>query len=90
MASSVKSVKILSPEEELELRRERFEELVAGSLFDLGRQRFFIAVRKRINEDTWIVIELTDENRKRIIRQVYVLLTTLSFDEMAGLNILCK
>ena len=39
-------LRLMSEEEELESRRAGFGKLKPGSLFDLGQERFFIAVKK--------------------------------------------
>ncbi len=59
-------LRVLSKEEELQNRRERFARLKPGSLFDLAQKRFFLAVKK-VDEHTWEVIELTETNKKTII-----------------------
>jgi len=79
-------LRVLSKEEELELRRDGFTKLVPGSLFNLARERFFIAVRK-VNEKVWEVIELTPENKEKIITGQPCKHLNLRFDEMKCLNI---
>jgi protease II len=59
-------LRALSPKEELKHRWESFAKLKEGILFDLAQERFFIAVRKT-DEETWEVIELTQDNKKQII-----------------------
>jgi len=79
-------LRVLSEEEELELRRDGFTKLVPGSLFNLARERFFIAVRK-VDEKVWEVIELTPENKEKIITGQLCERSSLHFDEMNCLNI---
>jgi len=79
-------LRVLSEEEELELRREGFARLTSGSLFNLAQERFFIAIKK-VDEKVWEVVELTQENRERIIAGQPCKHSTLQFDEMNCLNI---
>lgn len=79
-------LRVLSKEEELESRREAFAKLKPGSLFDLGQERFFIAV-KRINEKVWEVIELTETNKKKLISGQPCERSSLHFDDMDCLNL---
>lgn len=82
-------LRVLSKEEELEGRKRNFARIRQDSLFDLGGERFFIAV-KRIDEQVWEVIELSEANREKIIRNQPCEATTLHFDEMRCLNIKTK
>ena len=59
-------LRVLSKEEELQLRREGFTRLKSGSLFNLAQERFIIAVKK-VDEKVWEIVELTRENKERII-----------------------
>jgi len=79
-------LRVLSEEEELQGRREAFAKLKPGSLFDLGQERFFIAVKK-IDEKTWEVIELTETNKKKIVSGQPCAHSYLGFDDMACLNL---
>jgi hypothetical protein len=79
-------LRVLSEEEELELRREGFTRLTPGSLFNLAQERFFIAVRK-VDEKVWEVVELTPGNKERIITGQPCEHSSLHFDEMNCLNI---
>ncbi len=79
-------LRVLSKEEELQLRREGFTRLKPGSLFNLGQERFFIAVKK-VDEKVWEVLELTQENKERIITGQSCEHSKLNFDEMNCLNI---
>jgi hypothetical protein len=78
-------LRVLSPEEELASRRERYQQLAAGQLFDLGGKRFFITFEK-LGESVK-VIELNDENVERILRGAPCVQSTLHFDEMSCLNV---
>ena len=44
--AGLSSLRALTPEEELELREEAFERIREGTLFDLGGERHFLAVKK--------------------------------------------
>lgn len=79
-------LRVLSREEELENRREAFAKLKPGSLFDLGQERFFIAIKK-IDEKVWEVIELTETNKKKIISGRPCEHSSLDFDDMDCLNL---
>ena len=79
-------LRVLSKEEELQNRRDAFARLKQGSLFDLGQERYFIAVGK-IGEKVWEVIELTEGNRQRIILGQPCEHTRLHFDKMTCLNL---
>ena len=79
-------LRALSPEEELENRRERFAKLEQGTLFNLAQKRFFIAAKK-IDKKAWEVIELTDANKKRIVSGEPCEHSRLHFDEMTCLNL---
>ena len=79
-------LRVLSREEELQNRREAFAKLKPGSLFDLGQERFFIAVKK-IDEKLWEVIELTEINKKRIISGQPCEYSNLHFNDMDCLNL---
>jgi hypothetical protein len=79
-------LRALSKEEELQLRREGSKRLKPGSLFNLGQERFFIALKK-VDEKVWEVVELTQENRERIITGQPCEHSNLHFDEINYLNI---
>ena len=79
-------LRVLSEEEELQSRREGFAKLEPESLFDLGQQRFFIAAKK-IEENVWDVVELTEANRKKIISGQPCERSNLHFDDMSCLNL---
>jgi len=79
-------LRVLSKEEELEGRREAFEKLKPGSLFDLGQERFFIAVKK-LDEKVWGVIELTETNKKQIVSGQPCEHSSLHFDDMVCINL---
>ena len=79
-------LRVLSREEELQNRREDFAKLKTGSLFDLGQERFFIAVKK-IDEKVWEVIELTEINKKKITSGQPCEHSSLHFDDMVCLNL---
>jgi len=85
-------VRIITAEEELTNRRENFEKLSPGRLFNLGQERwqepYFIAIRK-LDEQSWEVIELDERNRRSIITGESCKTSILSFEQMACLN-LCK
>lgn len=78
-------LRVLSKEEELESRKKSFAEIKRGSLFDLGGQRCFIAVEKESQRCK--AIELTEENRERIITEQPCETLELHFDEMGCLNL---
>ena len=79
-------LRALSKEEELQLRREEFARLKPGLLFNLGQERFFIAV-KNVDRKVWEVVELTQENKERIVTGQQCEHSNLHFDEMNCLNI---
>ena len=79
-------LRVLSQKEELQARTQAFARLEQGSLFDLGQERFFIAVRK-IDEKAWEVIELTEGNKRSIILGQPCEHSKLHFDEMSCLNV---
>ena len=79
-------LRVLSKEEELENRSEAFEKLKPGSLFDIGQKRFFIAVKK-IDEEVWEVIELTEANKKKLISGQPCEHSNLHFNYMDCLNL---
>jgi hypothetical protein len=79
-------LRVLSPKKELNGRRERFAQLTEGTLFDLAKMRFFIAVKK-INAKSWQVIELTETNKKKIIAGEPCSHSPLHFNEMSCLNL---
>ena len=78
-------IRVLTPEEELALRRTHYDRLAPGVLFDLGGKRSFIAIEKF--DDTVRVIELDTANVARIIQGVPCEPSTLHFDEMVGINL---
>lgn len=79
-------LRVLSREEELENRCQAFAKLKSGSLFDLGQERFFVAVKK-IDEEVWEVIELTEANKKKVICGEACEHSSLHFDDMDCLNL---
>jgi hypothetical protein len=79
-------LKVLSSEEELRIRHKVFSKLTPGSLFDLGQERFFIAVKK-MGEKVWEVVELTETNRKKITSGQPCDHSALRFEDMACLNL---
>ena len=79
-------LRVLSAEEELQGRRERFAKFKQGTLFDLAQKRFFIAVKK-IDENTWEVIELNEINKKKIISDDASKHSSRRFAEMNCLNL---
>ena len=79
-------MKVLTEEEELAHRRESFRKLSPACLFNLGQKRYFIAVRK-LDEQSWEVIELDERCRESIINGQSCETLTLSFEQMACLNI---
>lgn len=79
-------LRALSKEEELQLRQEGFARLKPGLLFNLGQERFFIAV-KNVDRKVWEVVELTQENKERIVTGQPCEHSNLHFDEMNCLNI---
>jgi len=76
----------LNEEEALRLRQESFKKLKRGSLFDLGMTRFFIAVRK-VDEETWEVIELDDTNINNILIDKRRKRSRLHLSDMQALNL---
>ncbi len=81
-------LRVLTKAEELALRAEDFAQLQAGMLFDLGRRRSFIAVRKRGR--TVEVVEFDPANIDRILRDEPCVRTRLRFDDMSCLNVHLK
>ena len=79
-------LRVLSPKEELNGRRERFAQLTQGTLFDLAQRRFFIAVKK-INAKSWQVFELTETNKKKIIAGEPCSRSPLHFNAMSCLTL---
>lgn len=79
-------LRVLSKEEELRGRLEAFARLRVGSLFDLGQERFFIAVKK-IDKKVWEVIELTEANKKNVVSGQPCKHSRLHFDDMVCLNV---
>ena len=79
-------LRVLSREEELQNRHEAFAKLKPGSLFDLGQERFFIAVKK-IDEEVWEVIELTEANKKKLISGQPCEHSSLHFANMGCFNL---
>ena len=78
-------LRVLTKAEELAMRAENFARLRAGMLFDLGRRRSFIAVRKRGR--TVEVVELDPANIGRILHGKPCVHTRLRFDDMGCLNL---
>lgn len=79
-------LRVLSREEELQNRQEAFAKLKPGLLFDLAQERFFVAVKK-IDEEVWEVIELTEANKKKLISGQPCEHSSLHFDDMVCLNL---
>ncbi len=85
-------LRVMTPEEELEGRRERFEEIQTGTIFYLGELgkvgggRYFLAVGK-IDDTTLEVVELHEANRIRIVSGRRPEYSTLTFDQMPHLNV---
>jgi hypothetical protein len=78
----------MSNSEELAGRREDFNKLQPGCLFDLGIRRWFIFIETCVQDsECVIVIELTPSNRQKIIDGLPPNRTTLSFKEMLCLNL---
>jgi hypothetical protein len=78
-------LRALTKQEELASRAGSFAQLRAGMLFDLGRRRSFIAVRKRGR--TVEVVELDPANIDRILQGKPCAHTRLRFDDMSCLNL---
>ena len=78
-------LRVLTKEEELASRKENFQRLTPGILFDLAGNHYFIAVDKR--ENSVEVIELNSENITRIIQGNPCLQSVLKFDQMSCLNV---
>lgn len=79
-------IRVLSKEEEIAHRKENFGKLSPGCLFNLAKERYFIAIRK-IDEQSWEVIKLDERNRQSIINDQPCKRSTLSFDQMVCLNV---
>lgn len=77
---------MLSEEEELESRREAFEKMCEGDLFDLGGKKHYLAVQK-IDDNSWEIIEFNKTNRLSIIKGKKARHSTLTFDRMDCLNL---
>ena len=84
--TSTSYVRLLSPEEALVQRKEEFGKIHEGTLFDLGRKRAFLAVRKR-DAKSWEVVELNGDNRNLIIKGEKAKHSVLPFDQMGALNV---
>ena len=85
-------MRTLTHEEELAMRKADFEKLCPFCLFDLSSERYFIVVRRIHPRSSWekravLVVELTPENRKKILFGKKVEHTVLRFDEMSCLNV---
>lgn len=78
-------LRVLTPEQALTRKKEGYKKLVSGKLFDLGRERYFIAVEKL--GDAVKMIELDAENIRRILYNEPCVHSTLYFDEMRCLNV---
>ncbi len=78
-------LRVLTKAEELASRAESFARLRAAMLFDLGRRRSFIAVRKRGR--TVEVVELDPANIDRILRGKPCAHTRLRFDDENFVNL---
>jgi hypothetical protein len=78
-------LKVLTKEEELASRTERFAQLRPGMLFDLGGRRYFIAARKRGRAVE--AIELDPANIGRILRGQACAPARLHFDDLDCLNL---
>lgn len=81
-------LRVLTKQEELASRTERFAQLRAGMLFDLGGRRYFIAMRKRGTAVE--VVELDTANIGRILRGEPCVRTRLRFNDMHCLNLHVK
>jgi len=79
-------IKRISKEEALARRRENFAKIEPGMLFKCGAKRWFIAVMKS-GEKELTVVELTAENRLRILRGQPCETSLLHFDDMGSLNL---
>ena len=82
-------LRVLTPEEELKGRKERFEQIQMGTIFNLGEvegERYFLAVG-RIDDTTLEVVELDEANRIRIVSGRKHKYSTLTFDQMHCLNV---
>ena len=82
-------LRVITPEEELEGRKERFEQIQMGTIFWLGElegERYFLAVG-RLNDTTLEVAELDEANRIRIVSGRRPKYSTLTFDQMHCLNV---
>lgn len=79
-------LKLLSEKEELERRHQAFELLRPGMIFDLAQKRYFIAAEK-VGDITWEVVELTRQNRERIVCGQPCERSRLRFAEMNCLNV---
>jgi len=78
-------MRTLTHEEELAMRKTAFKKLKPGMLFDLGGERYFIVLE--CDKDGADVVELDEKNRQRIVRDVGLSTSYLSFDEMSCLNV---
>jgi len=81
-------LRVLTKQEELASCTERFAQLRAGILFDLGGRRYCIAMRKRGR--TVEVVALDTANIGRIVRGEPCVRTRLHFDDMNCLNLHVK
>ncbi|MDP3697235.1 MAG: hypothetical protein Q8R55_04390 [Candidatus Taylorbacteria bacterium] len=84
---------VMSNEEELESRRQNFDRIKPNTLFNFAtvsknneiNVRYCIAVSS--SNDAWVVIELTEKNKKKITNGDSCPKVIISFDEMHCLNV---
>ena len=90
---------VLDNKEELKVRRQNFDKIRPGTLFNFSTVsgsnqisvRHCIAVRvSLIGDDLWEVVELTEENRIRAANGGPCSRVNVGFDEMRCLNIVCE
>ncbi len=86
------SLRVMTPEEELEGRREKFDEIQTGTIFYLGEvegERYFLTVAKIDDETLKVlkVVELNRVNRIDIINGRVPRRSVLTFDQMHCLNV---
>lgn len=86
-------VDVLTEQQELAQRSERFQKLTSGSLFSFfstndteSIQRWFVAI-SFLGNNAWRAVELTQENRRRIVGGEKCSSVDVRFDEMTCLII---
>jgi len=79
-------LRALSKKESEENLKRNFAKIRPSTLFDFGFQRYFIAAKK-IDRQTWSVVELTEKNKKRIIENKSVEFVNVRKGQMFCLNI---